>query len=496
MTPCRPTPRPTGSSHTPTRYRLASIVQPDETLLLSPFDVRRDAVVLRADPGEQLRVFEGSGVGSTWRLSLRSPGQAVNLATLTDVDVIVYYYAQDDPALDRAVQLERRKLAGLRQLPLQRTRGFSLRESFPDELYHLHQPRPGVPADPWRARELALAVSGELFPPNEINRSLAGITLAGLAPDGGYHELIAAVSVGAQPIPAASFQGAADEPKIRTAPGGGIRPDVAWTITIQAADNPALAAAGRYQLDVNGRVAVDRSGQPIADAGGVVIFDAAKLANLADIWLIMNYRFQQGGEDGAPIALWSHFDSQAPASFVDGAFALQTAPWNLTDTRAGAPAWARAAGWFGQQAAGAAGLVAPSASPALADAHLLADVSVPATVGAQAGIVARRGLAGAHFNGYLARVTRLNSGDSEVGIDRLDGAATVNLARVTVAGLSRLQRFELGLRARGTRLDLFVDGALLLTATDATYASGGIACYAASAGPAFGNVLLSDLTGR
>src|SRR5262249_15072261 len=153
--------------YTPSGYQLATLIQNDESLVLSAFDQRADAVILRPDPGEQLRVFENSGGGSTWTLSLQPSVDTFEYSRIAHLNVIVSYYAQSDENLERAIGLEQRKLLALGERVLAKTRGFSLGEMFPDAIYYLHNPPVGGPSDIWRVRTLELPVTADLFPPNE-----------------------------------------------------------------------------------------------------------------------------------------------------------------------------------------------------------------------------------------------------------------------------------------------------------------------------------------
>jgi hypothetical protein len=479
---------------TPTDFRVAPIIQPSETLLLSPFDVRRDGVVLRPDPGEQLRVFEGSGVATTWTLSLRPCANAFDFSTISDVDLHIYYYAQFDERLEKAVNLERRKLIALGRLTPQQARGFSLRESYPDEMYHLHNPVPDPAAEPWQQRTLTLEWSPAIFPPNQINRRLQGITVAAVSARD-FLDVKGSLTKGAFSLAPAAFQPAPDDTRVYVAAGANEPPEGTWTFTIAARDNPSLAMPGLYKIDASNRVVLGPDGRPVADAIGVPVFDPAKIAAIADIWIILNYRYDQAGVCGEPIALWADFARGDQGRIVQNGAVSATA-WQPR-VIAGAAAWSRADGFMTQTASGQSVLI-PAVSVDRADVAMAARLRLPAQPGVSAGFVARGRDDGSGSIGdrYVARVTRVANDKTEVALERVASGSHQLLRAVTVSWLSAATELDLALRCRGHELEVLVNGQSCLKASDAALASGRIGLYSGGAGAGFADVLVSDLTGR
>lgn len=491
-----PNTAPDWVEHTPTSYRMAPVIQPDETLILSAYDVRRDAVVLRPDPGEQLRVFEGAGVAASWTVSLKPCSTEVNLATITDVNLIIYYYSQFDEGLARAVSLERRKLMGLGSLLFQRTRGFSLREIFPDAMYQLHNPPLDAPDDPWRQRTIQIPVQPGLFPPGQIRRRLKGITLVFVGV-GDYLDVRASLSKGTLALAAAAFQAAGDDPRIRTALGQDHAPDGTWELTIRASDNvAAIGLPALYRVDTQGKVVLDSNRQPIADSAGVPAFDPAKVMGIKDVWLIFNYQYDEGGECGEPVEAWAHFWNSATPYYTTTGTKLATT-W-ITDDIAGVGTWGLAQGRMVQTAA-ARTILTLAAGVSWSEVAVTAAVSLPAAAGATTGLVFRyRAPGGGQQSGdfYLARLTRLVNGHLEVALDVRAAGVVTTLARTELAALASLTDFDLAGRAQGTQLEVHLNGRVALRATDATAAAGTIGLYAEGAGVGFAEVLVANLTGR
>jgi hypothetical protein len=79
------------------KYKL----HPVETLLLTDYRPRRDALVADTPP-EVLNVFENTGIDNTWVLSLPKHLNDFNYANLTDVRMVITYLGQHDSTLDEA----------------------------------------------------------------------------------------------------------------------------------------------------------------------------------------------------------------------------------------------------------------------------------------------------------------------------------------------------------------------------------------------------------
>jgi len=483
--------------HTANSFRMAPVVQHAETLILSPFDARKDSILLRPDPGEQLRVFEGSGTGATWTLTLCSCENDFDLATITDISLIIYYYAQHDDALAEAVNLERRKLIALGMLQEQRARGFSLREMFPDEVYRFHNPPFDTPDDQWRERVLTLEISPGLFPANQLDRKLKGITLVFVG-ERDYLNVNGRLSTTGLNLAPTDFQATESDTRIRAALGQDHAPEGTWTLAIRAADNaPGWTLPGLYRLGASGQIDVDASGQPIPDAAGVPVFDPAKLRQLKDIWLIFNYSFTIKGDCGDPAVAWADFASAATITIVQ-AGAVVASNW-LTDALQGAPAWGVVQGVMQQTAVNAESILSPVTPMSLADLAISGRVHLASTVGSAAGFALRYvPPAGAQPSGDLdlVRLTRLAGNLLEVALVRKRAGVFTTALRRESAALAAASEMSLRVRASGSRTEVQVNDSLTLRDGSAVAIPGSIGLYAQGAGVGFAGVVVSDLTGR
>ena len=118
------------------RYRTAegeveTRVHGVDTMALSEYDVRQDGVLFRSEP-EEYGLFEGHGLGTTWRLSLPKQNNDFDYRLIQDVRLVVHYEAQYDAALAKQVS-ERDPRPG----ELVNARDFELRREFPEAWYSL-----------------------------------------------------------------------------------------------------------------------------------------------------------------------------------------------------------------------------------------------------------------------------------------------------------------------------------------------------------------------
>jgi hypothetical protein len=106
-------------------------IQSKETLVLSDYRPREDALLVTEDR-RMMRVFQGAGVASTWRLELPKAINDIDYGTLVDVRLTFYYRARFDPQLRETV------LAELAAQPGQTTgsRALPLRWFYPDAFFH------------------------------------------------------------------------------------------------------------------------------------------------------------------------------------------------------------------------------------------------------------------------------------------------------------------------------------------------------------------------
>ena len=210
-------------------------VQPAETMIISDYDPRTDALVTDTDTRER-RVFQGAGLASTWTLDLPPAINTLDYSTLTDVRLTITYQARYDPDLRTAVLAE---LAG-RPGATSRTRPVPLRWLFPDAFFSFYTT--GV---------LAFSLARSDFAGNESNPTLTGLSLVAVTtPASRSAGLVLAVTApGAQPITVTT---AADGTVATTALAAactGQSAIGAYGITLAAAGNPGWVSSGALALD-------------------------------------------------------------------------------------------------------------------------------------------------------------------------------------------------------------------------------------------------------
>jgi hypothetical protein len=135
-------------------------------------------------------------------------------------------------------------------------------------------------------------------------------------------------------------------------------------------------------------------------------------------------------------------------------------------------------------------------SPLTWDAlSLRARTTLPATAGAQAGLLACVSGAGDAYRLRLAVRPDLVTVDAV--LERLQGGAATELARRDGVPLGAGEGYELVLESRSGVLRTQVAGVDLLRAVDpAPLAAGHVGLWADGAGAAFGDVAVADLAGR
>ena len=207
---------------------------PSDVMPLSQYDLRQDALAFRVSPND-LRLFENNGIDTLWQLELPLDANDFDFGEILDVQLVIYYDGLFSPNLEAAVKAAL-PAAGAA------TRGFSMRMSFPDELFYLRN-----------KGEAILEFSPGMFPRNQTNLKRTGVLIkvlgdaaAGLTmrltPAGGPAELTLV----------ANAEGEVND----ATPGKPLRKlhnrsmfDT-WTLRITADDNPGLVADG--ELDLGG----------------------------------------------------------------------------------------------------------------------------------------------------------------------------------------------------------------------------------------------------
>jgi hypothetical protein len=222
-----------GATGSGLKYR----VQSAETLVLSDYSARGDALLQPPDR-RQLRVFEGAGLASTWRLELPKAVNDIDYGALTDVRITLHYKARFDPDLHDRVIAELATRPGVSA----RQRAIPLRWLYPDAFFAFQDT--GV---------LSLTLSAVDFRRNEQAPKLTdvGIVMAldpGEAPSGIKISLATPgqAAVSATTSAEGTIESAtAGSPWAPLAGGSALGP---YTLTLTAADNPRFVKDGKLQL--------------------------------------------------------------------------------------------------------------------------------------------------------------------------------------------------------------------------------------------------------
>jgi tetratricopeptide (TPR) repeat protein len=148
-------------------------IQPEETLVLSDYAIRQDALLAPQSP-RMLRVFQGAGVASAWRLEVPRGSNDLDFGALTDVRLTFYYQARFDPELREAVRAQLATRPGVHAKDL----ALPLRWLYPDAYFRFQD-----------TGNLRISLATSDFPANQESPTLtaAGILLAttgGASPGG------------------------------------------------------------------------------------------------------------------------------------------------------------------------------------------------------------------------------------------------------------------------------------------------------------------------
>jgi hypothetical protein len=221
-------------------------VQPRETLVLSDYSPRTDALVASND-GRMMRIFQGAGVASTWRLEVPPSTNDIDYGALTDVLLTITYKARYDPALhDRVITA-----LGGRPGAASMQRGIPLRWIYPDAFYAFQGS--GV---------LTFRLAQKDFPYNVRAPVIASVgvvvtTVDGLAPGGLKVQL--ATPAHATPIGASTDASGTIDSSVAPSPWAPLASGTAlgtYALTMTAADNPSLVQNGKLSLAGIGNIAL------------------------------------------------------------------------------------------------------------------------------------------------------------------------------------------------------------------------------------------------
>src|SRR5215471_8075916 len=220
----------------PNKNGLKYRVQSKETLVLSNYGVKQDTLVLTNDQ-RMMKVFEGAGVASTWRLELPKSINDIDYGALTDVVVTFYYKARYDPDLHNMVLNQLATRPGLNS----RVRAIPLRWIYPDAFFHFQD-----------TGELSIDLKATDFRFNETKPVLTSVSVL-VATDGSIPA--SGLKIALSTPGHASIVGQTDAGGIIDSDGASPWAPLAagsavgtYDLKMTAADNPALVKGGKLTL--------------------------------------------------------------------------------------------------------------------------------------------------------------------------------------------------------------------------------------------------------
>ncbi|WP_456844068.1 Tc toxin subunit A-related protein [Cellulomonas sp. P5_C6] len=225
-------------------------VQNRESLVLSDYDRRLDALIVSPDPRRRA-VFEGAGVASSWELDIPPAANDLDFAAILDVRLTFTYQARFD------LDLRERVVAELEAAPAvhERQRPFPLRWLFADAFFSFYE-----------TGTLAVELGRGDFAATEDAPTLLslGLTVASTphAVAGGL--VLRVAPPGRQPVTVTcDADGVVDSDAFQaalTAAGQGAAIGSSalgpWSVQVTAADNPALVVDGELDLDAVDNIAL------------------------------------------------------------------------------------------------------------------------------------------------------------------------------------------------------------------------------------------------
>lgn len=212
---------------------VTSRLYPSDVMALSQYDLRQDALAFRFNPND-LRLFENNGIETMWQIELPLNANDFDYSEILDVQLVLYYDGFFSPTLEQTVKAA---------LPIKDTasRAFSMRLSFPDELFYLKN-----------KGDAEVVFDAAMFPRNQTNfnrnqttlkvsgkpAAISGLTLRLKSKIHGTELVLKTdaqgliTDVAPQPLNALRNQTLLDE----------------WTIRITVDDNPTLVQGGTLDL--------------------------------------------------------------------------------------------------------------------------------------------------------------------------------------------------------------------------------------------------------
>ena len=228
-------------------------IQNSDTLILSDYDPSVDPS-LDSATGNQLGIFEGAGVASTWTLSLPQQLNNINYAALTDVVLTFLYETRFDPQLVPVVLSQLASRPGF----YDRERAIPLAWLYPDLFYGFVS-----------TGNLTLSLAASDFDFNQTAPVIAAVSLLlGMAPGTSAEGITLSLAAPGR----ATVTGVTDATGTITSQGAGSTWAAAsgglaigdWVISLPIASNPVLAPGGVLNLSslVNMVLVLDYSFTP------------------------------------------------------------------------------------------------------------------------------------------------------------------------------------------------------------------------------------------
>lgn len=226
-------PSDVATSTTPSKVRF----QGSDSLVLSDYSPAVDGE-LNSVTGNQLGIFEGAGVASTWTLSLPKQLNNINYGTLTDVVLTILYETRFDPQLVSTVMSQLASRPGF----YSREWAIPLGWLYPDLFYSFVN-----------TGSLTLTLDASDFPLNQTAPTITAVSLIVSMRPGTSAQ---GVAIALTPPGRSAVTGATDASGVVTsqgtgsawaaAPGGSALGN--WVIQLPAASNPTLAPGGVLNL--------------------------------------------------------------------------------------------------------------------------------------------------------------------------------------------------------------------------------------------------------
>lgn len=207
---------------------------PADVMALSQYEIRQDALAFRFNPND-LRLFENNGIDTMWQLHLPLDANDFDFEQILDVQLLIYYDGFFDAALENTIKLALPKTDSA-------SRGFSMRLTFPDELFYLKN-----------QGEAELKIDASLFPANQRDPKRVS-TIMRLSGDAATIKnlkmRVTSTQLSSELLLEADANGEISDAIAGT--GLALLRDKSlldqWTIRITGADNPGLVQSGALNL--------------------------------------------------------------------------------------------------------------------------------------------------------------------------------------------------------------------------------------------------------